>query len=114
MCCVSQLKDCSRIHNGGTTALQLIKAERGPIIDQNPQDQGTMLRLVLALCLSLAAGQPQIFYSEPEGLAFQPAKSPKLIGADGVTAMLSSLLSIPADSLSHETGSQVTMKSSKH
>ena len=67
-----------------------------------------MLRLALALCLSLAAGQPQIFYSEPEGLAFLPAKSPKLIGVDGVTAMLSSLLSIPTDSLSHETGSQVT------
>ena len=73
-----------------------------------------MLRLALALCLSLAAGQPQIFYSEPEGLAFLPAKSPKLIGADGVTAMLSSLLSIPADSLSHETGSQVTMHSPQH
>ena len=72
-----------------------------------------MLRLALALCLSLAAGQPQIFYSEPEGLAFLPAKSPKLIGADGVTAMLSSLLSIRADSLSHETGSQVTMHSSQ-
>eukprot|EP00891_Asterochloris_glomerata_P004754 jgi/Astpho2/4754/fgenesh1_pg.00067_%23_213_t len=66
-----------------------------------------MLRFVLALCLSLAAGQPQIFYSEPEGLAFLPAKSPKLIGVDGVTAMLSSLLSIPADSLSRETGSQL-------
>ena len=73
-----------------------------------------MLRFVLALCLSLAAGQPQIFYSEPEGLAFLPAKSPKLIGADGVTAMLSSLLSIPADSLSRETGSQVTMHASQH